>query len=214
MVDRYQTCLDLITNEYTAGDYYREVYQAKKDYFESLGVITEDDPDYENQMDVFMGWYLFDRPLEKHDLPPAYLYYRKNASTFSPEQEALFKALTLTKHSVFELLKHKDTSLVVRDLSNKEKYDVQDLQFKAGFSKGDIFEARLVPDDKAYVFANGFCFHPKEAFKFIESQMKKIREEDVAQRTKLLLKLGQMKNKHRRFPHIDVQYIYTLTPKF
>jgi len=32
--------------------------------------------------------------------------------------------------------------------------------------------------------------------------MKKIREDDTAQRTKLLLKLGQMKNKQHRFPHI------------
>ena len=64
------------------------------------------------------------------------------------------------------------------------------------------------------LFRSGFCFHPKEAYKFIESQMKKIREDDSAQRTKLLLKLGQMKNKQYRFPHIDVQYIYTLTPKF
>jgi hypothetical protein len=214
MVDRFQKCIDLITSEYTAGDYFREVYQAKKDYFESLGVISEDDPDYENQMDVFMGWYLFDRPLEKNDLPPVFLYYRKNAANFSAEEEALFKALALTKHSVFELLKQKDNSLVLRDLSNKEKYEVKDLQFRAGFSKGDVFEARLIPEGKAYVFANGFCFHPKEAFKFIESQMKKIREEDTAQRTKLLLKLGHMKNKQRRFPHIDVQYIYTLTPKF
>jgi hypothetical protein len=214
MAGKYQECIDLITNEYTAGDYFREVYQAKKDYFESLGVISEDDPDYENQMDVFMGWYLFDRPLEKHDLPPVFLYYRKNQGEFSPEEEPLFKALTLAKHSVFELLKQKGTSLVVRDLSNREKYEVQDLEFRAGFSKGDVFEARLIPEGKAFVFANGFCFHPKEAFKFIESQMKKIRDDDAAQRTKLLLKLGHMKNKQRRFPHIDVQHIYTLTPKF
>ena len=70
MIEKYQTCVDVITNEYTAGDYFREVYEAKKNYFENLGVIAEDDPDFENQMDVFMGWYLFDRPLEKHDLPP------------------------------------------------------------------------------------------------------------------------------------------------
>jgi hypothetical protein len=214
MVDKFQKCIDIITDEYTAGDYYREVYEAKKDYFESLGVISEDDPDFENQMDVFMGWYLFDRPLDKHDLPPVFLYYRKNAPTFTPEQDALFRALTMFKHSVFELVKQKDTSITVRDLSTGEKYDVKDVEFRAGFSKGDVFEARLVPDGKAYVFANGFCFHPKEAFKFIDSQMKKIREGDAAQRTKLLLKLGQMKNKQQRFPHIDTQYIYTLTPKF
>lgn len=214
MIEKYQNCIDVITNEYTAGDYFREVYEAKKNYFENLGVIAEDDPDFENQMDVFMGWYLFDRPLEKHDLPPVFLYYRKNQSRFTPEEDTVHKALTLSKHSIFELVKQKGNSLLLRDLSNGQKFEVQDLQFKAGFSKGDVFEARLVPEGKGYVFANGFCFHPKEAFKFIESQMKKIREDDVAQRTKLLLKLGQMKNKQHRFPHIDAQYIYTLTPKF
>lgn len=214
MLEKYQKAVDLITNEYTAGDYFREVYEAKKNYFENLGVISEEDPDFENQMDVFMGWYLFDRPLEKHDLPPVYLFYRKGQPNFSPDEDAIYKALTLAKHSVFELIRQKGTSLLLRDLSNGQKFEVQDLQFKAGFSKGDVFEARLVPEEKNFVFANGFCFHPKEAYKFIESQMKKIREDDSAQRTKLLLKLGQMKNKQHRFPHIDAQYIYTLTPKF
>ncbi len=214
MLDKFQQCVDLITNEYTAGDYFREVYEAKKNYFENLGVIAEDDPDFENQMDVFMSWYLFDRPLDKHDLPPVFLFYRKGQPTFTPEEDANYQALTLSKHSVFELVKQKGNSLLLRDLSNGRKYEVQDMQFKAGFSKGDVFEARLIPEGKSFVFANGFCFHPKEAYKFIESQMKKIREDDTAQRTKLLLKLGQMKNKQHRFPHIDAQYIYTLTPKF
>ena len=214
MITKFQKCVDKITEEFTAGDYYREVYEAKKSYFESLGVISEDDQDYENQMDVFMGWYLFDRPLDKHDLPPVVLFQRKNASSYSAEEEANFRALTMNKHSVFELIKQKGTSLVLRDLSSKDKFEVNDSEFRVGFSKGDLFEARLVPDGKTYVFANGFCFHPKEAYKFIESQMKKIREDDLAQKTKLLLKLGHMKNKQRRFPHIDAQHIYTLTPKF
>lgn len=210
----YQKCIDVITAEYTSGDYYREVYEAKKNYFDSLGVIAEDDQDFENQMDVFMGWYVFDRPLDAHDLPPAFLYYRKNMSKFSPEDQVSYKALTETKHSVFEMLKQKELSLTLRDLSNGQKYEVKELQYRVGFSKGDIFQARLIPFGKSFVFANGFCFHPKEAAKFIEAQMKKIRDDDAAQRTKLLLKLGQMKNKHHRFPHIDVQHVYTLTPKF
>lgn len=210
----FQKCIDVITNEYTAGDYYREVYEAKKVYFDNLGSLAEDDPDFENQMDVFMGWYLFDRPLDKHDLPPVLLYYRKNLASFSQDEQMAYKALTESKHSVYELLKQKELSISLRDLSNGLKYEVKELQFRVGFSKGDIFQARLIPFGKAYVFANGFCFHPKEGAKFIESQMKKIRDDDTAQRTKLLLKLGQMKNKHHRFPHIDVQHVYTLTPKF
>jgi len=214
MVSRFQKCLDEIILEFTSGDYYREVYEAKKEYIDNLGKIAEDDQDYENQMDIFMGWYLFDRPLTKHELPPVVLYHRKGAAGFSQELEVIFRAFTQNKHSIFELLKQKGNSFVLKDLAGGEKYEVNDEEFRVGFSRGDLFEARLVPDGKGYVFANGFCFHPKDASKFIELQMKKIREDDPAQKTKLLLKLGHMKNKQKRFPHIDTQHIYTLSPKF
>ncbi len=214
MLDKFRGPIERITEEFTKGDFFREVFDAKKEYFEELGVIPEDDPDFENQMDMFMGWYLFDRPLKAHDLPPVTLFYRKNREQLAPEEEPKFRALTEVKHSVFELLKIREGELGLRDLANRQKFDVLDDRLKAGFSKGDIFEARLVPDGKSYVFIDGFCFHPKEAFKFIAEQMKKIREDDHAQRTKLLRQLGQMKTKHQRFPHIDVKHIYTLTPKF
>ncbi len=214
MSDKYQSCIDAITNEFTAGEYYREVYEAKKEFFESMGTIPEDDPDFENQMDVFMGWYLFDRPLKSHELSPAILFYRKNLATIPQEDLPFYKNLTETKHSIYEVLKQKDDALVLRDVGNKEKVEVDNPRFKVGFSKGDVFEARLIPEGKKYFFTNGFCFHPKEASNFIESQMKKIRDQDDAQRVKLLLKLGQMKTKHMRFPYIDIHHIYTINPKF
>lgn len=214
MNELIQKCIELVINEYTAGDFYREVYEAKKEYFENLGTVTEEDPDFENQMDVFMGWYLFDRPLNKFDLSPVQLFFRKNIGNLSEEQRKVFPCLTEARHSIYELIKIKDSSFVLQDLNNKEKLEVIDSNYRGVFSKGDIFEARLVPVEKQFVFTNGFCMHPKEASKFIQSQMKKIRAADVTQRTKLLLKLGNMKNKHQRFPHINIDYIYTLEPKF
>lgn len=214
MSEKFQKSIEAVTNEFTSGDYFREVYEAKKEYFEGLGTISEDDLDFENQMDVFMGWYLFDRPLSKHELPPVILYFRKHSAELSSNDALAFKSLTETRHSIYEVLKQKGSILYLRDIGSGDKFEVEETKFKAGFSRGDLFEARLIPDGDKFLFANGFCFHPKEAEKFIEAQMKKIRVEDSAQRTKLLLKLGMMKNKHTRFPHIDIQYIYTMTPKF
>lgn len=214
MLDKYRFAIERITEEYTKGDFFREVFDAKKEYFEELGVIPEDDPDFENQMDMFMGWYLFDRPLRAFDLSPVILFYRKHKQELSPEDEPKFAALTEAKHSIYEILKVREGALMLRDLVNRQKFEVLDDRLKVGFSKGDLFEARLVPDGKNFVFIDGFCFHPKDAFKFIAEQMKKVREDDHAQRTKLLRQLGQMKTKNLRFPHIDVKHIYTLTPKF
>jgi hypothetical protein len=215
MHELYQKCYETLVNEYTVGDFFREVYEAKKEFFDELGIVNEEDAEFENQMDIFMGWYLFDRPLRQFDLAPVHLYYRKNLEKFSATEESLYKKLTETRHSIYELLKQKNNLLVLRDLSTGYKVDVIDNNFNMGFSKGDIFEARLIPlEKKSFCFASGFCFHPKEAYKFIESQMKKLRQQDYSQRTKILMKLSQMKFKQQRFPHIDVDYIYTLTPKF
>ncbi|MCO5143757.1 MAG: hypothetical protein M9962_11765 [Oligoflexia bacterium] len=214
MFERYQKAIDQIIEEYTTGDYFREIYEAKKDYFAQLGLVPEDDPDFDNQMDIFMGWYLFDRPLVKHEISPVNLYFRKARDQMSEEEIEVYNSLVNSRHSVFELLKIKNGCVVVRDLSNKEKLEVLDDTKMCGFSKGDVFQARLIPHQKSFLFAKGFCFHPKDASKFIEGQMKKIRADDHQQRIKILLKLGQMRNKIQRFPHIDSQHIYTLTPKF
>lgn len=214
MSEIYAPCITRLIDEYTAGDFYREVYEAKKEFFENIGGINEDDQDFENQMDLFMGWYLFGRPLNQFDLPPVHLFYRKQANVLPPEQLVLYKNLTATVHSIFELTKQNDDHFTLKDLSSREKLEVSGHGMRYGFSKGDIFEARLIPYEKTYTFASGFCFHPREAAKFVEEQMKKIRQQDLAQRTKLMLRLNHMRYKHARFPHIDCSYIYTLTPKF
>ncbi len=48
---------------FTTGDYYKEVFQAKQEYFEKAGVVYEDDDEFENRMCIFMDWYIFDRDL-------------------------------------------------------------------------------------------------------------------------------------------------------
>lgn len=214
MSEIFQKYLSRLTDEYTSGDFYREVYDSKKEFFENIGGLNEDDTDFENQMDLFLSWYLFSRPLNNFDLPPVQLFYRRKMSELPADELVFFKALTEAKHSIFELVKQKDDLFTLKDLSTRNKVEVKGFGMTYGFSKGDIFESRLIPHQNTHCFASGFCFHPREAAGFIEEQMKKIRANDSAQKIKLMLRLNNMRYKHRRFPHIDVKYIYTLEPKF
>jgi hypothetical protein len=83
-----------------------------------------------------------------------------------------------------------------------------------GFARGDLFEARLVPFKGKYEFSKGFCFHPIEMESFILSEIKKVRYQDKARQTKLILQLSAMKLRHLRFSHIDVKHIYSFDSKF
>lgn len=212
----YQKYLEPIIEEFTTGEYYREVYTAKQEYFEKAGVVYEDDPEFEQRMSIFMDWYLFDRDLPEVDLPPVKYYFRKNKDSFSNENLNIYKDLCHTIHSIFRLKRFTFSrkGLVVYDLFSNKTYKVTDPEINRGFSRGDVFEARIIPFKEGYEFSRGFCFHPAEMQSFILKEIKKVRFQEKNRQTRLILQLASMKLKHLRFNHIDVRHIYTFQSKF
>jgi len=119
-------------------------------------------------MDVFMGWYLFDRHREAR--PSArVLYLPQNQPRFSPEEDALHKALTQAKHSVFELVKHRATPSCCATFPTARSTTCRHA-VKAGSQGRRVRSGACFPKAKATVFANRLLLHPKEAYKFIESR--------------------------------------------
>lgn len=213
-MSKYQVHLDPIIEIYTAGDYYKEVFKAKQEYFDLAGVVYEDDEEFENRMCIFMDWYIFDRELPTIDLPPVRYYYRQNMVSMTAEMQDIYKDFCSTVHSIFYLQKIKNRSVFIKDLFSKKNYEVADTDINVGFVKGDIFEARLIPFKGGYEFSRGFCFHPIEMEKFILGEIKKVRYQDGSRQTKLILQLAAMKLKHTRYQHINIKHIYTFDPKF
>jgi hypothetical protein len=212
----YQKYLEPIIEEFTTGEYYREVFNAKQEYFDKAGVVYEDDPEFEQRMCMFMDWYLFDRDLPGVDLPPIKYYFRRNKERFSNEELNIYRDFCSTIHSVFRLkrMTWNRKGMVVLDLFSNKSYTVIDAEINQGFTRGDIFEARIIPFKGGYEFSRGFCFHPAEMESFISSEIKKVRFQDKNRQTKLILQLSAMKLKHMRFSHIDIKHIYTFESRF
>ncbi len=212
----YQRYLDPIIEEFTTGEYYREVYHAKQEYFEKAGIVYEDDPEFEQRMCIFMDWYIFDRDLPGVDLPPIKYWFRKNKERLSGDELNIYKDFCETSHSIFRMKRTTwdRRGLVVVDIFSNETFTVKDSEINRGFSRGDIFEARIIPFQKGYEFSRGFCFHPVEMEGVIQSEIKKVRYQDQGRQTKLILQLAAMKLKHLRFQHIDIRHIYTFESKF
>ena len=206
----YQKYLEPIVENYTTGEYYQEVYHAKLEYFDKAGIVYEDDPEFEQRMCIFMDWYLFDRDLPGIDLPPIKYYFRKNKEKFSNEELNIYKDFCSTFHSVYRLkrLTWDRKGFVVLDLFSNKTYTVIDSEITRGFTRGDLFEARIIPFKNRYEFSRGFCFHPSEMESFILGEIKKVRFQEQNRQTKLILQLASMKLKHLRFPHIDIKQIY------
>lgn len=212
----YQKYLEPVIEEFTTGEYYREVYNAKKEYFDKAGVVYEDDSEFDQRMNIFMDWYLFDRDLPGVDLPPIKYYFRKNKDQFPHEELNIYRDFCSTVHSIFRLKRKtwNKRGLVVTDLFSNQVITVSDAEMNRGFARGDIFEARILPFKGENEFSKGFCFHPVEMESFILGEIKKVRFQDRSRQTKLILQLSAMKLKHLRFQHIDIRHIYTFASKF
>lgn len=212
----YQKYLEPVIEEFTTGEYYREVYNAKQEYFEKAGVVYEDDIEFEQRMCIFMDWYIFERDLPGVDLPPIKYYFRKNKERFSNDELNIYRDFCSTIHSLFRLkrLTWNRKGLIVLDLFSNKAYTVGDSEINKGFARGDLFEARIMPFQGGCEFSRGFCFHPTDMESFIISEIKKVRYQDKSRQTKLILQLASMKLKHLRFNHIDISHIYTFNSKF
>lgn len=212
----YQKYLEPIIEDFTTGEYYREVYNAKQEYFDKAGIVYEDDGEFDQRMSIFMDWYLFDRDLPGVDLPPIKYYFRQNKDRFTSEELNIYRDFCSTIHSIFRLKRFTwfGDGFVVLDLFSNKTYTVKDAEINRGFARGDIFEARIIPFKGGFEFSRGFCFHPAEMESFILGEIKKVRFQDKNRQTKLILQLAAMKLKHLRFQHIDIHHIYTFDSKF
>ncbi|MCC7440282.1 MAG: hypothetical protein IT285_01535 [Bdellovibrionales bacterium] len=212
----YQKYLEPVIEEFTTGEYYQEVYNAKQEYFDKAGVVYEDDPEFEARMNIFTDWYLFDRDLPGIDLPPIRYFFRKNKAKLTDEELNIYKDLCSTIHSLFRIKRFAWTGggLVIEDLFSNKTFKVNDAEMKKGFNRGDIFEARLIPFKGAYEFSRGFCIHPVDMEGFITGEIKKVRFQEKPRQTKLILQLSAMKLKSLRFNHIDIRHIYTFDSRF
>lgn len=206
--------LDKVLETYSSGSYYEQVKEAKAEFFDRAGRVAEGSEKFETQMNAFLDWYLFDRPLNREEIAPVKLFVLEKVEKLEPNEQGFFRDLTETIHSLFEVLKVKNSEIFVRDLFDREKYVVDETEINMGFSKGDIFQTRLIQFKDSLVFGNAFVFHPKESRSFVLKEIKKIKYMDNKQRLKLMHRLAVMKLKLEQYPHINVENIYTEEPLF
>jgi hypothetical protein len=212
----YQKYLDPVIAQFTTADYYAEVFKAKEEYFEKCGIVYEEDSEFEQRMCSFIDWYIFDRDLPNVDLPPIKYYFKQKKDQFSGDELNIYRDFCSTIHSVFKLKRFtwNRKGLVVYDLFSGKPLTVADSEINVGFTRGDLFEARLIPYRNTLEFSKGFCFHAIEMESFIESEIKKVRFQEKSRQTKLIFQLSAMKLKHLRYPHIEMKHIYTQSSKF
>ena len=157
----------------TNPPYSNNLLAARQEYQKYAGDIFDDDKSYENQMALFLEWYIFDRIEPAHGQTVLELIINNGkGETLDPLKN--INVFTSHIHGLFIIKKIKEHSIKAINLFDNKQYDVVEPSGKLYFSKNSIFEGRILTYENSYYFTGNFCFHPEGSKKFIKSEIKKI----------------------------------------
>ena len=177
----------------TNPPYSNNLLAARQEYQKYAGGIFDDDKSYENQMALFLEWYIFDRIDPAHDQTVLELIIN-NGEGVTLDLVKNINVFISHIHGLFIVKKIKNHSVKVINLFDKKQYDVAESLGKLYLSKSSIFEGRLLIYENSYYFTGNFCFHPEDSKKFIKSEIKKISSFQKENEKKLKLQNIKLKN--------------------
>lgn len=191
--------------EYTSGEHYETLLEAKEEYFILTGKLLEEDDDYEARMNGFNDWYLLHFVSRKDIRTPIKNYLMKYGV-----DEALAHALLNVKHSLYEFLgEDSQKRVVIMDMLAHKKCIVSDAHLIPTFIKGDTFVGRMVTVEGRHYLLDGQTVLPKDVKQLLKKEAKRIgQNDDPHQEFSFLFTLESLKTRWKRYGHIDAQKIF------
>jgi len=209
----YFSLMDKILNHFAGPDFQEEVRLAKSDFFDNAGILDERSEQFELRMSQFFDWYFFTRELRGFSQTPLESVHMARPLRFTDEEQQAIDAMKNHRHSLFEFQKIKGNDIYLKDLLRGDKIVVKECPWTFGFDSDELFEARLVPQRDNWYFMKGFCFHPREAKKFILSEVKSHKKDPDLNPEDMMLRLIKMRYKFERYRHVKIDLIYSSESK-
>ncbi len=202
-----------------------DIVAAKHDYFARTGgEVHEDDRSFEQRMQGFFNWYLFDRriPSERGEQSPAQRFLNDRGASLSNAERDLVSGGLSSRVSIYEyrghrsLLRRVPAGMVrVRDVITRDDFDVIEKRQMHGLDSGDLLEARLIPVASKWHFSSSFIFHPREARRTILKEIKTRRKRlEIADPRAFCWEVSRMALQAERFRNVPLAAIYNFETPF
>jgi hypothetical protein len=210
----YHDGIEKLSIYFSSPQYENEVLNAKKEFFGEVGIDDKESDRYEQWMNIFFDWYLFTRPISGTNLPPSQFALEIDEfQQLHGDEKRIFNNLARSEHSLIQFIKIKGDFVYFADLFRRKKIKVLNNEFSLTLEKGTICDARLIPEDKCFVFSKGFCAHPREVNKFILKEIKRLKKSSPKEQNDFQLELIRMFFKMEQYSHLKFEQVYTRDSK-
>jgi len=210
----YGDAIEKLSVYFTSATYEAEVLKAKSEFFGDVGVDDKESERYEQWMNIFFDWYLFTRPISGTTLAPAsYALEIDEFQQLHGDEKRVFMNLAKSEHSLLQFVKVKNDFVFFKDLFRRRKVKVVNNEFSITLEKGDICDARLIPDEDHFFFTKGFCCHPVEANRFILKEVKARKKAEETEQQAFQIELLRMFFKMQQYSHLKCDQIYSKDSK-
>ncbi|MFN2545807.1 MAG: hypothetical protein ABR567_00075 [Myxococcales bacterium] len=198
-----------------------ELVRGKEEYFARTGgEVHEEDRCYEQRMQAFFNWFLFDRKLAD-GWTPVELYLREKGAELPGKEKDVLLGCTQSRLSLYEYRGRRGFfsrpgkgQVRVRDAITGEDYDVTERRQMHGLEVTDLFEARLVPLARTFLFSSSFTYHPREMNRVIRRELKRRKKAGSIDAREFCWELERMALQQEHFKNVSIDAIYNFDTPF
>jgi hypothetical protein len=205
-----------------AGSQVNELLRGREEYFSATGgEVHEDDRCYEQRMQAFFNWFLFDRRQADGSTPVERFLREKGAALAAKDKDVLL-GCTQSRLGLYEFRgtrgglfsRPAKGQVRVRDVVTGDRFDVTERRQMHGLDVGDLFEARLVPLGRNWHFSTSFTYQPREVYGAIRREIKRRKKQGPVDARALVWELERMGLQHERFRNVSIDAIYNFETPF
>jgi hypothetical protein len=205
-----------------AAPLHDDIVACKNEYFAATGgEVHEDDACFEQRMQGFFNFFLFDRK-GPDGITPVQRYLRERGATLGGQDKEALMGFTNSLIGLYQyrgrgsLLRRVPKGHVrVRDAITGEKFNVLERRQMHGLEEGDVFEARLVPVGGTYHFSTSFTYHPREMHRLILREIRRRKKAGkLSDARGFCWELERMALQAERFKNVSISAIYNFDTPF
>lgn len=179
---------------------------AREEFHRRTGEFLEGEPWYEVRMDMFLDYFLLDRPgPDGRTAVESYLAAR--AGVLSGAERRNLESLAVSLRSVFRLRRIRGAELLLDDLGGGGRWRAGWTLPSVGLSAGDIIDARIVLLDGIAAVGRSAVLHPREAHDAIGRIVERARGAGMPPR-ELVDHLDKMRLKLDRYSNVRIRHVY------